>query len=172
MRRAIQFTEEIPSAQSTLQPTADPEYLAAWGHATYTAMANADSEAVWVLDGWFANANGEPWFWCGANKTHAQHYLSEVPVGGILILDLAADWTEHWRDPSFFGHPFIWCQFHENGGIMDMHGQMGPIADKMAKAMSDAPTMQQWMVRSMRPARLRAWLLTAWWCLPSSLRYL
>eukprot|EP01045_Picozoa_sp_COSAG04_P021506 COSAG04_NODE_2322_length_4333_cov_7.621871_5_plen_43_part_00 len=33
-----------------------------------------------------------------------------VPVGGILILDLAADWTEHWRDPSFFGHPFIWCQ--------------------------------------------------------------
>ena len=147
---AVQFTEEIPSAQSTLQPTANGEYLAAWGHATYAAMANADSEAVWVLDGWFANANGEPWFWCGANKTHAQHYLSLVPVGtdslclclcpclcpcpcpcflppapapasdsgsagGILILDLAADWTEHWRDPSFFGHPFIWCQFHENG---------------------------------------------------------
>ena len=53
------------------------EYLAAWGKATYTAMAQADSEAVWVLDGWFANANGEPWFWCGANKTHAQHYLSQ-----------------------------------------------------------------------------------------------
>ena len=53
------------------------EYLAAWGNATYTAMAQADSEAVWVLDGWFANANGEPWFWCGANKTHAQHYLSQ-----------------------------------------------------------------------------------------------
>ena len=146
---AIQFTEEIPSAQSTLEPTADPQYLAAWGHATYTAMANADSEAVWVLDGWFANANGEPWFWCGANKTHAQNYLSEVPVGGILILDLAADWTEHWRDPSFFGHPFIWCQFHENGGIMDMHGEMHGIAEKMSKAMSDAPTMQQRMVRPM-----------------------
>ena len=53
------------------------EYLAAWGNATYTAMAQADAEAVWVLDGWFANANGEPWFWCGANKTHAQHYLSQ-----------------------------------------------------------------------------------------------
>jgi hypothetical protein len=54
--------------------------------------------------------------------------------------------TEHWRDPSFFGHPFIWCQFHENGGIMDMHGEMGPIATKMAKAMTDAPTMEQRMV--------------------------
>ena len=53
------------------------EYLAAWGNATYTAMAQADAEAVWVLDGWFANANGEPWFWCGANKTHARHYLSQ-----------------------------------------------------------------------------------------------
>eukprot|EP01048_Picozoa_sp_COSAG05_P017891 COSAG05_NODE_2522_length_2948_cov_1.656020_3_plen_169_part_00 len=51
----------------------------------------------------------------------AQAYLSEVPIGGILILDLAADWTEHWRNPSFFGHPFIWCQFHENGGIMGAH---------------------------------------------------
>ena len=53
-----------------------------------------------------------------ARVCSAQAYLSEVPFGGILILDLAADWTEHWRNPSFFGHPFIWCQFHENGGIM------------------------------------------------------
>eukprot|EP01043_Picozoa_sp_COSAG02_P037432 COSAG02_NODE_2807_length_7985_cov_659.432412_3_plen_37_part_00 len=29
---------------------------------------------------------------------------------------------------------------------MDMHGEMGPIADKMTKAMVDAPTMQQRMV--------------------------
>ena len=48
---AIQFTEEIPSAQSTLQPTADPEYLAAWGRSTHGAMVQADPEAVWVLDG-------------------------------------------------------------------------------------------------------------------------
>ena len=99
----MQFTEEIPSAQSTLQPTANAEYLAAWGKATYTAMAQADSEAVWVLDGWFANANGEPWFWCGANKTHAQHYLSQGndPIAttkrsqklqrGQAILDPTAD---------------------------------------------------------------------------------
>jgi alpha-N-acetylglucosaminidase len=115
---AIQFTEEIPSAGSTLLPTADPAFLAAWGRATHGGMVAADPQAVWVLDGWFANANGEPWFWCGANRSRAQAYLSAVPLGGILILDLAADWTEHWRDPSFFGHPFIWCQFHENGGIM------------------------------------------------------
>ena len=29
---------------------------------------------------------------------------------------------------------------------MDMHGEMGPIATKMAKAMTDAPTMEQRMV--------------------------
>ena len=32
-----------------------------------------------------------------------QAYLSLVPVGGLLVLDLAADWTEHWKNPSFFG---------------------------------------------------------------------
>ena len=114
---AIQFTEEIPSAGSSLEPTADPDYLAAWGHATHTAMANADPDAVWVLDGWFANANGEPWFWCGPNKTHAQHYLSTVPVGGILILDLAADWTEHWRDPYVHKH------FKQSAVAYDFHHQ-------------------------------------------------
>ena len=29
---------------------------------------------------------------------------------------------------------------------MDMHGEMGPIADKMAKAMADAPGLGQRMV--------------------------
>eukprot|EP01048_Picozoa_sp_COSAG05_P017890 COSAG05_NODE_2522_length_2948_cov_1.656020_2_plen_215_part_00 len=66
---AIQFTEEIPSAGSTLLPTADHAFLAAWGKATHGGMVAADPQAVWVLDGWFANANGEPWFWCGANRT-------------------------------------------------------------------------------------------------------
>ena len=32
---------------------------------------------------------------------------------------------------------------------MDMHGEMGPIADKMSKAMSDAPAIQQRMVRQL-----------------------
>lgn len=66
---AIQFTEEIPSAGSTLQPTADHAFLAAWGKATHGGMVAADPRAVWVLDGWFANANGEPWFWCGTNRS-------------------------------------------------------------------------------------------------------
>ena len=48
---ATQFTEEIPSARSTLQPTADHAFLAAWGNATYRGMAAADPQAVWVLDG-------------------------------------------------------------------------------------------------------------------------
>ena len=60
---------------------------------------------------------------------------------------------------------------------MDMHGEMGPIADKMSKAMSDAPAMQQRMVRPTctpapaRPPIIHTYMhcgasipsLTCWW---------
>ena len=52
--------EELPSSGSTLLPQPDHAYLAAWGAATHGGIAAADPKGVWVLDGWFANANGAP----------------------------------------------------------------------------------------------------------------
>lgn len=76
---AIQFTEELPSSGSSLVPQPDHEYLAAWGAATHGGIVEADDQGVWVLDGWFANANGE------VSVGHGWNIIRPYSLGVLLL---------------------------------------------------------------------------------------
>ncbi len=61
----------------------DPIYLAASSRAVYAAMAAADPQAVWLMQGWlFRNAEG---FW---KPAQIKAYLGAVPNDRMWILDL------------------------------------------------------------------------------------
>lgn len=59
-------------------------------------------------------------FW---NNDLVEAFLTAVPQGRILVLDLQAEqFPQHERTHSFFGQPFIWCMLHNFGGTLGMHG--------------------------------------------------
>ena len=61
----------------------DPVYLRASSRAVYAAMAAADPDAVWLMQGWlFRNAAG---FW---KPVQIQAYLGGVPDNRMWLLDL------------------------------------------------------------------------------------
>jgi alpha-N-acetylglucosaminidase len=87
----------------------DPAYLAASNKAVYSAMINADIDAMFVMQGWLFHSS----FW---GPAEVQAYLSGVPDDSMLILDLNSDEDELWRQyDSYYGKPFAWCMLHNYG---------------------------------------------------------
>lgn len=56
--------------------------------------------------------------------------MDGVEKGKLLLLDLYAEKYPQWkRTNSFYGHSYIWCNLHNFGGNIDMHGSMSNITD-------------------------------------------
>jgi alpha-N-acetylglucosaminidase len=113
------YIESVP-------PSGDVEYLRAAGRGTYRALAAADPDAVWVLQGWPFHYKGTFW-----TPDRVAAYLSDVPVDRTLVLDL---WGEHVPlhralladGAPLAGRPWVWCALHNFGGrpalFGDLHG--------------------------------------------------
>jgi alpha-N-acetylglucosaminidase len=111
------YIESVP-------PSGDVEYLRAAGRGTYRALAAADPDAVWVLQGW-------PFHYKGAFWTHDRvaAYLRDVPVDRTLVLDL---WGEHVPlhtalladGAPLAGRPWVWCALHNFGGRPALFGDL------------------------------------------------
>ncbi|EDV26541.1 uncharacterized protein TRIADDRAFT_54660 [Trichoplax adhaerens] len=101
------------------------EYLTAVSKSAYLALNSADTKAVWIMQGWmFYNDN---YYW--ENK-RIQAFLSPIPKGRIVILDLFAEVEpQYHRSNSFFGHPFIWCMLNNFGGNAGMYGTFETITE-------------------------------------------
>jgi len=119
------FNEMIPAS-------GDEKYLASASRAVYRGLTSADPSAVWLMQGWlFSNARS---FW-NTNRTKA--LLTAVPQGRMIILDLAAEMNPMYsKFESFYGQPFIWSMFGNNGGTMALYGSVdsinkGPIEARM-----------------------------------------
>lgn len=103
----------------SLPPTGDTGYLASAGSALYRAMATADPEATWVLQGWPFHYHRDFW-----TTERVRAYLSGVPDERLILLDL---WGEHapmWRDTGMYGRRWVWCAVHNFGGRFALFGDV------------------------------------------------
>ncbi|GAB2484593.1 alpha-N-acetylglucosaminidase [Promicromonospora xylanilytica] len=120
------YIESVP-------PSGDVDHLRAAGRGTYQALAAADPDAVWVLQGWPFHYQGSYW-----TPDRVAAYLRDVPTDRTLVLDL---WGEHVPlhtalladGAPLGGRPWVWCALHNFGGRPALFGDLpGLVRDVQA----------------------------------------
>jgi alpha-N-acetylglucosaminidase len=105
-------------------PSNDSTFLATMAHAIYTAMQGADSDATWVLQGWFLYYQAKFW-----RAPQARAFLGAVPDDHLLVLDLWGDRYPVWRArEAFYGKPWVWNVLYNFGGKVSLNGDLPRIA--------------------------------------------
>ncbi|KAL6569960.1 hypothetical protein OROMI_014474 [Orobanche minor] len=105
-------------------PNSDPMYISSLGSAVYEAMSKADSDAVWLMQGWLFYSDSSFW-----KPPQMKALLHSVPFGKMIVLDLFADVKPIWKSSSQFYHtPYIWCMLHNFGGNLEMYGILDAVA--------------------------------------------
>lgn len=119
--------ENIPSHIYTADPfnevniqTWSTDLVVKTANAIYSTLRIFDENAVWLLQNWmFVSA---PLMW---PIYRVKSFLSSVPNGRMLILDLQAEqWPQYNLYEMYYGQPFIWCMLHNFGGTLGMFGNM------------------------------------------------
>lgn len=120
------FNEMVP-------PSDDSLFLNDINRTVYRSMADVDSQAVWVMQGWlFVDKD---WFW---KPTQMKALLNAVPTDKLLILDLFSDERPVWsRTEAYYGKNWIWCMLHNFGGRPGLFGNMDTIARVPATTLHD-----------------------------------
>ena len=129
------YIESVP-------PSGDVEYLRAAGRGTYRALAAADPDAVWVLQGWPFHYKGTFW-----TPDRVAAYLRDVPLDRTLILDL---WGEHVPlhtalladGAPLAGRPWVWCALHNFGGRPALFGDLRGLVRDMRTLPDGVPHLR------------------------------
>ncbi len=111
-------------------PSDDPAFLAAMSKAVYGAMAAADPEAIWVMQGWLFFNN--PRFW---KPPQTKALFDAVPNDRMIALDLYCEVAPVWqKTEAFHGKPWVWCIIHNYGGKVGMYGGLPQITANLKTA--------------------------------------
>jgi alpha-N-acetylglucosaminidase len=116
----------------------DLEYLTSVSYNTWKSLKSADSEAIWMMQGWLFYANSAFW-----NISRIEAYLGGVENNSdMLILDLFSESAPQWqRTNSYFGKPWIWCQLHDFGGTLGLYGQVMNVTINPIEALSNSTSL-------------------------------
>ncbi|GAM27941.1 hypothetical protein SAMD00019534_111170 [Acytostelium subglobosum LB1] len=118
-------------------PSNDTTYLHNCSKLMFSNLLAADPNAIWVLQGWFLV--DDPEFW---QPAQTEAFLSGVPIGKLLVLDLWADVIPAWNITKYFyGHNWIWCMLHNFGGRTGMYGKIPTISTAPIIARGLSPGM-------------------------------
>ncbi|XP_031634648.1 alpha-N-acetylglucosaminidase-like [Contarinia nasturtii] len=99
-------------------PNMTVEYIAHASNMIYSTMKEVDKNAIWLLQSWFFRY--PQW-----TEDAVEAFLTAVPRGRILVLDLNANHQPLWPvTKSFHGQPFIWCMLSNFGGRLGMQGNL------------------------------------------------
>ncbi|KAJ8681692.1 hypothetical protein QAD02_017484 [Eretmocerus hayati] len=108
----------------------DPQYLRDTGKAIFSAMTNADPNAIWLMQGWLFVHSKDFW-----TDDRVKAFITSVPIGKMIVLDLQSEqFPQYERFHSYFGQPFIWCMLHNFGGTLGMFGSSGIINERVIQA--------------------------------------
>jgi len=109
-----QFNENDPSS-------GDVGYLRNVSYNTWQSLKAADSEAIWMMQGWLFYSLESFW-----TNDKIEAFLGGVEVDtDMLIIDLFSESAPQWqRTNSYFGKPWLWCELHGYGGNMGLYGQI------------------------------------------------
>ena len=114
-------------------PSNDSIYLNNIGQAVYQSMADVDTAAVWVMQGWLFVDKQDFW-----QPEQIQAYLNGVPNDKMIILDLWGEEKPVWnRTDAYYGKPWIWCMLHNFGGRNMMFGNAGKLSTEPARVLND-----------------------------------
>lgn len=104
------------------------DYLGNVSQQIYATMRSVDEKAIWLLQGWMFVHSKTSW-----TNELIRAFLTAVPTGRILVLDLQADkMPRYMGTSSFYGQPFIWCMLHNFGGTLGMHGSFAGVNEVIA----------------------------------------
>ncbi|GAB3412322.1 alpha-N-acetylglucosaminidase [Niabella aquatica] len=110
-------------------PTDDPAFISGVSRNVYQSMATADSDAVWIMQGWLFYFSRKFW-----KEPQVKALLNAVPDDKMIILDL---WTEKFpvwsKNGSYYGKPWIWNMLNNFGGNNVVHGLMDSIANNPSR---------------------------------------
>ena len=116
----------------------DLEYLRSVSHNTWQSLKAADSDAVWMMQGWLFFALSAFW-----TEERIEAYLGGVGNDkDMLIIDIFSESAPQWqRTKSYFGKPWIWCQLHNFGGNMGLYGQIEDVTVNPIEALADSKSL-------------------------------
>lgn len=107
----------------------DTEYMRRVSLGIFQSMRQADSNAMWLLQGWMFVKNP---YW---TDDLIEAFLTSVPRGRMLVLDLQSDQhPQYERTHSYYGQPYIWCMLHNFGGTLDIHGSISTVNQRVSFA--------------------------------------
>lgn len=114
-------------------PSDDPIYLSNLSAKIYDGMKEADSAAIWVMQGWLFYSDRKFW-----KQPQVEALLKAVPNDKMIVLDLAAEIYPVWKQTdAFYGKPWIWNMLNNFGGNTNLFGRMETVAAEPAKALND-----------------------------------
>lgn len=124
-------TDHIYSADTfneNTPPTNDSAFLNDISKKVYQSMSAADSNAIWLMQGWLFHFSAKFW-----QPTQIKALLNAVPDDKMIILDLWSEKNPVWtRTEAYYGKPWIWCMLHNFGGNNSMYGKMKSVAEDPA----------------------------------------
>ncbi|XP_015068221.1 alpha-N-acetylglucosaminidase-like isoform X1 [Solanum pennellii] len=110
-------------------PVDDPDYISSLGATIFKGMQSADSDAVWLMQGWLFTYDP---FW---RPTQMKALLHSVPLGKLIVLDLYAEVKPIWAtSKQFYGIPYIWCMLHNFAGNVEMYGVLDAVGSGPVEA--------------------------------------
>jgi len=114
-------------------PSNDSLFLSKLSARIYAGMQQADTAAVWVMQGWLFYSDRKFW---GTEQIEA--LLNAVPDNKMVLLDLAAEIEPVWkRTAAFYGKSWIWNMLNNFGGNVNLFGRMDGVAAGPALALKD-----------------------------------
>jgi hypothetical protein len=95
-------------------------------------MASADSQAIWLMQGWLFFSSRSFW-----QPAQVRAYLGGVANESMWILDLYGASNPVWESTeAFYGKPFIFCTLLNFGGQQGLTGNIPQMATGLAAASS------------------------------------
>jgi len=114
-------------------PSDEPSYLSDLSAMVYNGMKEADSAAIWVMQGWLFFSDRKFW-----KQPQVEALLKTVPNDKMIVLDLATEIEPVWkRTEAFYGKPWIWNMLNNFGGNTNLFGRIETVAAEPAKALND-----------------------------------
>lgn len=115
-------------------PSNEPGFLSKLSARVYEGMHQADTAAVWVMQGWLFYSDRKFW-----KEKQTEALLNAVPNNKMIILDLATEIEPVWkRTEAFYGKPWIWNMLNNFGGNTNLFGRMETVATEPANALHDS----------------------------------
>ncbi|MHB8636508.1 MAG: alpha-N-acetylglucosaminidase [Fimbriimonadaceae bacterium] len=120
-----------------MKPTVSPDHrlsdLRETSRSIYNSIQAADPQGTWVMQGWLFH--NDPGFW---KEPEMSAFLNAVPDDRMILLDLAGDQAEIWRQSAAFRRKrFIWNLLHGFGGATPLFGDLNLVATRPLAALSD-----------------------------------